>query len=91
VGPDGKKKFNDTNITFQLFGVDVGVNDDLCPIIMEINKGPDLGAKDERDSNLKHGLVKDTLKIIGAVECSEPHNFTKVLSVENKKITTTCS
>ena len=30
---------------------------------MEINKGPDLGAKDERDSELKHNLVRNVFDI----------------------------
>ena len=35
----------DNLLNFQLFGVDIAVSQDLEPQIMEINKGPDLGAK----------------------------------------------
>ena len=31
---------------------------------MEINKGPDMSAKDKRDSELKHGVVKDIINIV---------------------------
>lgn len=87
-GADGKKKFNDSNITFQLFGVDIGVNDNLSPMMMEINKGPDLGAKDDRDSKLKHKVVRDMLKIVGVARkiSDDDHDFVQVLDIENGKI-----
>ena len=52
------------NTTFQLLGADVAINEDLEPQLIEINKGPDLGAKDERDAKLKHSVVKDMLKVL---------------------------
>lgn len=83
-----RKKFNDSNITFQLFGVDIGVNDNLSPMMMEINKGPDLGAKDDRDSELKHKVVRDMLKIVGVARkiSDDDHDFVQVLDIENGKI-----
>jgi hypothetical protein len=63
---------------FQLFGVDIAVNKDLTPLIMEINKGPDMGAKDERDSQLKHNVVRDMLKTLG-VTTNINNGFIKVL------------
>jgi len=56
------------NITFQLFGVDVALNDNLYPQIIEINKGPDLGAKDKRDSEVKHKVVSDMFKVIRLIK-----------------------
>jgi len=71
------------NVTFQLFGVDIAVNDDLYPMIMEVNKGPDLGAKDKRDSELKHSVVRDMLKLIGVVNKDNTKNgFIKILDYE---------
>lgn len=71
------------NITFQLFGADIAVNDDLYPMIMEVNKGPDLGAKDKRDSELKHSVVRDMLKLIGVVNKDNIKNgFIKILDYE---------
>jgi len=90
-GANGKKKFNSSNITFQLFGVDVGVNDNLSPMIMEINKGPDLGAKDERDSKLKHGVVRDMLQIVGVARNASKNGFIKVLDIDDGKISETRS
>lgn len=58
---------NTPYVAFQLYGVDVAVDDKLRPMIMEVNKGPDLGAKDERDKQLKFGLSNDMLKSIGLI------------------------
>lgn len=52
------------HITYQLFGMDVALNDMLIPQIIEVNKGPDLGAKDGRDSDVKHKVVEDVFKTI---------------------------
>jgi hypothetical protein len=61
-------KFNNTNITFQLFGADIAVDDQLNPTIMEINKGPDLGGKDTRDSLLKYNVVYNMFKILDIIK-----------------------
>lgn len=76
----GKKLMN--NITFQLFGVDIAVNDQLQPMIMEMNKGPDLGTKDERDGKVKKGVLRDMMKIVGAIPNKE-NGFIKILDFEN--------
>lgn len=65
------------SITFQLFGVDVAIDNNLWPMIMECNKGPDMGAKDERDKKVKYNCMKDILKIVGVID--EPNNgFIKI-------------
>ena len=51
-------------VNFQLYGVDVAINQDLKPMLMEINKGPDLSAKDGRDRELKINLCTDILKSV---------------------------
>ena len=62
------------NVSFQLFGADIAINDQLWPQIMELNKGPDLGAKDDRDGILKRKCTKDMLRIVGVVNNdSEPN------------------
>jgi hypothetical protein len=75
----GKNKKLLNNIKFQLFGADVAISDDLNAQIMEINKGPDLGAKDKRDSELKHNLVRDMFKILNInKDNNNNNNFIKV-------------
>jgi hypothetical protein len=55
-------------VSFQLYGTDIAIDEDLNPMIMEINKGPDLGGKDKRDTDLKVGMGKDILKSIGLLD-----------------------
>jgi hypothetical protein len=49
----------------QIFGADIAINDQLQPQIIEINKGPDLSPKDDRDGSVKIKLVSDVLEVIG--------------------------
>lgn len=55
-------------ITFQLFGADIALNDDLKPLIMEVNKGCNLAFFDERDTEVKMSVVRDILKVIKVVD-----------------------
>ena len=45
---------------------------------MEINKGPDLGAKDKRDSELKHNLVRDTFKTVNLIDNDSKNDFVRI-------------
>lgn len=67
-------------VCFQLYGVDVAIDDQLKPSIMEVNKGPDLGAKDPRDREVKLGLSKDILKCVGLIPNTD-NKFKTVLVV----------
>jgi hypothetical protein len=49
---------------FQLFGSDVAPTKDLEAWLMEINKGPDLDAKDERDKKVKTRVQEDIFKVV---------------------------
>lgn len=51
--------------SIQIFGADVAINEKLQAQIIEINKGPDLSPKDERDGTIKKKLMNDVLEIIG--------------------------
>ncbi len=69
-------------VCFQLYGVDVAINNQLNPLVMEINKGPDLTAKDGRDKNLKLNLCTDILKSVGLID-NVNNNFITVLEKVN--------
>ena len=56
------------NLTFQLYGIDIAFSDKFEPVIIEINKGPDMDAKDKRDAELKHNVVEDILITVGIVD-----------------------
>tara|TARA_Y100000389_G_scaffold201374_1_gene243950 strand:- start:412 stop:1512 length:1101 start_codon:yes stop_codon:yes gene_type:complete len=60
------------HLNFVILGCDVAVNHNLECKIMEINKGPDLSYKDEKDKAVKYNLVKDTLHQIGLI--NNPNN-----------------
>ena len=68
-------------ISFQLFGADIAVNDQLYPSIMEINKGPDIGAKDGRDGDLKRNCISDMLSIVGLAKLNENNGFIKIVDM----------
>jgi hypothetical protein len=59
---------SDIGYSFQLYGIDVAIDDELNAMMMEINKGPDISVKDERDGAVKRQLIKDMLKITGLIK-----------------------
>ncbi len=75
----------DGNVRFQLFGCDVAPDADLGCTLMEINKGPDLGAKDERDKEVKLQVQRDIFKIIDPNDETEQANtrFVKIFESDN--------
>lgn len=75
----GTKTFG---VSFQLYGVDVAINQDLKPMVMEINKGPDLTAKDDRDKELKINLGTDILKSVGLIPNTN-NKFITILETVN--------
>lgn len=54
---------------FQLFGADIAPSDKLDAHFMEINKGPDIGGKDERDSKLKYNMLKGIFELVDTKKC----------------------
>jgi hypothetical protein len=71
-------------VEFQLYGADIAINDQLKPLLMEINKGPDMRAKDGRDKMLKLKLSEDVLNSVGLLPNNKTNNFINLL--DNIKI-----
>ena len=75
---------NDTNTegvcNFAILGIDLAPDQNLEVTLMEMNKGPDLNEKDERDGILKRCVVKDAFRICKLL----PKSYPKV--IENKFI-----
>jgi len=67
--------------SIQIFGADVAINDQLQPQIMEINKGPDLNPKDDRDGRVKRKLVNNTLELLGVKSKSPTNGLIKILEM----------
>jgi hypothetical protein len=59
-----KNKKLDNHLRFQLFGCDIAPTSKLEASLMEINKGPDLSAKDDRDMQVKLKVQKDIFTIV---------------------------
>lgn len=51
-------------ISFQLFGCDVAPDKNLDCKLIEINKGPDMGFKDDRDGELKKGVMGSIFNLL---------------------------
>jgi hypothetical protein len=80
---------NTPGVGFQLYGADVAINDELKPLLMEINKGPDLRAKDGRDKKLKLKLSEDILSSVGLLPNNKTNNFINMIdniNIEDKII-----
>ena len=69
---------NDYSI--QIFGADVAINEQLQPQIIEINKGPDLSPKDERDGIVKQKLVSNVFEIINLIPMTQDNGLNKILT-----------
>lgn len=54
-------------ITFQLFGVDIIMDDQLNPFILEVNKGPDMSARDDEDKKMKTIVQTHMFQKVGVI------------------------
>ena len=63
---------------FNIFGVDVAPDENLNTVIIEINKGPDLSYKDERDKQVKLTMMYDVFTIMDLSSKGNPNNFMKM-------------
>jgi hypothetical protein len=56
---------NIPGVKFLVYGCDVAPAEDLSVKLMEVNKGPDLSYKDERDGHVKANMMDEALSIVG--------------------------
>jgi hypothetical protein len=65
---------------FLIYGCDIAPDSSLQVKLMEINKGPDLSYKDERDKQVKYGMLKEAFGIVGINNSKRiAHNFIKLI------------
>ena len=64
--------------TFQLFGLDFVIKSDLHPMLLEINKGPDMNPKNKEDEELKTRVLEDIFRTIGIIEDNIKPDFRKI-------------
>lgn len=67
-------------IKFVIMGCDIAPDENLDVKIHEINKGPDLSYKDERDKQVKYTLTRDTFGLLGIVKDVNYENFIEIKS-----------
>jgi hypothetical protein len=65
--------------SFVLMGCDISPDEHLNPLIMEINKGPDLSPKDERDKKLKRSMINDMISLLHMQHTKHPNGFIKFI------------
>jgi hypothetical protein len=63
---------------FNIFGADIAPDENLETTLIEINKGPDLSYKDDRDKNVKLTMMVDCFNIMGLSKQGNPNNFIKI-------------
>ena len=63
---------------FQLFGIDFLISDKLDPLLLEVNKGPDMVPKNKEDEDLKTLVLEDIFRVIGVIEDNQKADFRKV-------------
>lgn len=68
----------DKFVTFQLFGVDIAIDDHLNPMVIECNKGPNIEAHDQHDGELKHKVIRDILKILKLIP-DEDNGYIRII------------
>ena len=59
---------------FQIFGADVIFDNNLHPYLLELNKGPDMIPRDERDKKMKKRVQEDMFKIVGILPADNTNN-----------------
>jgi hypothetical protein len=62
-----KKNKGSPGIKLSIFGCDIAPDENLNVTLMEINKGPSLDKKDDRDGELKSSMVRDAFGVIDII------------------------
>jgi len=66
------------NVCFQLFGVDVILNEEREPFILEFNKGPDMNFTNSSDYNMKYELHRDMFSLVGLLPSGKENRFVSI-------------
>lgn len=73
-----KESRNAPKTNFVILGCDLAIDSKLEVKLMEMNKGPDMGVKDDRDGLLKQDLVSQSLRVSGAIS-GEARNLIRII------------
>ena len=79
------KKFSDQDtIRCQLFGLDFLSDKDLRPVLIEINKGPELAWSSEPEYQYKKKMLIDMFELLGYLKGDTPNEFIPLLIINVK-------
>lgn len=73
---------------FELYGVDILLDNELTPWLMEVNLNPSLNCDSELDLKVKSRLLTDIFNIIGVIPFSHDGKFTPLEKPNSYKNTT---
>jgi len=80
------KSFNlSSGNLFELYGVDILLDENLIPWLMEVNLNPSLNCDSQLDLKVKSKLLTDIFNIIGAIPFSHDGKFTPMDNYTNYK------
>ena len=71
-------KNENKNIHFQLFGLDYIFDNELNVYLLELNKGPDMTSKNDKDYILKYRIYEDLLNKVGIIKYNKKNMFEKI-------------
>lgn len=66
------------NTSFQLFGIDILIDKNLDPFILEVNKGPDMTPKDDHDKIFKKKVLEDVFDKLKIIKTKTPNLFKRI-------------
>ena len=72
------------SMCFELLGFDIIIDNNLNPILLEVNHSPSFTTDSPLDYKIKHRLITETLQIIG-IKTRERKNFYKEKKNESQK------
>ena len=74
-----KNTTHEKKVCFQLFGMDIILESDGEPYILELNRGPDMKVKCKKDKKLKEDIFESTFQVAGLLKNrSTSSNYVKV-------------
>ena len=77
-------QLSSTNL-FELYGVDILLDETLTPWLMEVNLNPSLNCDSQLDLKVKSHVLTDIFNIIGAIPFSHDGKFTPLEKANNYK------
>ena len=77
-------QISSTNL-FELYGVDILLDETLTPWLMEVNLNPSLNCDSQLDLKVKSHVLTDIFNIIGAIPFSHDGKFTPLEKANNYK------